>query len=45
VGKYFEAIAHGYMPCAEVDEETWDEQRVDFAVVLDRMVRLGLCNM
>lgn len=33
-GSYLEAISHGYMASSEIDEETRDEKRVDFAVFL-----------
>jgi F0F1-type ATP synthase membrane subunit c/vacuolar-type H+-ATPase subunit K len=34
-GCYFEAVAHGYVAGAHVDEKTRDEERVDFVIVLN----------
>lgn len=33
-GVYFEAIAHGYVTCGEVDEDTGNEERMNFVVGL-----------
>jgi hypothetical protein len=36
---YFEAIAHRYVAGSEIDEEPGNEERMDFAMVLRRVVR------